>query len=142
MRKLLEDLKLPKEAVDWLVMLFDVTQVFDDFADGDKVERKDFNKMIHNTLVFMPTNPFFRMNADALWPVVSNNILKWQASDAAERAGKADAMSFAWRAGFYDIVLFVYALYYGHEKATEEADAIMALYGEKFEGYMQEVTHA
>ena len=142
MRELLEGLKLPKDAIDWLCMLFDAAQIFDDFADGDKVKRKNLDKLIHDTLVFMPINSFFRAHADALWPVVSNNILKWQASDAAERAGNASAMSFAWRAGFYDIILFVYALCYGHEKATKEASGIMALYGEKFEGYMQEVKNA
>lgn len=142
MRKLLEDLKLPEEAVNWLIMLFDTIQVFDDFADGDKVDRKDLNKLIHNTLVFMPINPFFRMYADTLWPVISNNILKWQASDAAERADKASAMSFVWRAGFYDIILFVYSLCFGHEKATQMSDQIMGLYGEKFKGYMQEVKNA
>ena len=139
MRELLEGLKLPKDAVNWLVMLFDAAQIFDDFADEDKVERKDLDAIIHNTLVFMPINPFFRMHADALWPIISNNILKWQASDAAERTGNASVMSFVWRAGFYDIILFVYALCYGHVEAAKNAQKIMNLYGEKFEGYMQEV---
>ncbi len=40
--------------------------------------------------------------------------------DAAERAGNASAMSFVWRAGFYDIILFIYALCFGRVYAGGE----------------------
>ena len=42
---------LPTPVVEWLVMVYDAIQVFDDIADGDTVERKDLNATIWNTLV-------------------------------------------------------------------------------------------
>lgn len=139
MRHLLENLKLPKNAVDWLVMLYESAQAFDDFKDQDKVEQKRLDALIWNTLVSLPQNSFYLIHMQTLWPAVATAILKWQAANTAEKNGDANAMSFAWRAGFYDIVLLVYALCFGNIKARENAHCIMALYGEKFEDYLQEI---
>ena len=124
MRILLENLKLPKDAIDWLVMLYDSIQVFDDYADSDKVSRKDLNVLIWNTLISMPMNSFFINNSNVL---------------CSERQGFPSAMSFAWRAGYYDIILLVYAIHFGHVEATKNAHHIMALYGEQFDKYIQEI---
>jgi hypothetical protein len=135
-------LALPAPAVDWLLMLFEAIQVFDDVADGDPVEREDLNAVIWNTLVGMIQNTFWIANSHSLTPVVATMILKWQASDQAERDGKADAKSFVWRAGYYDVVLMTVALCHGTQQATEKAQQVMGLYGEAFEDYMKEFDHA
>ena len=134
-------LALPAPATEWLVMLFDATQVFDDVADGDPVNREDLNATIWNTLVGMNQNSFWLVNSQTLAPVVASMILKWQASDQAERAGLADAKSFVWRAGFYDVVLMAVALCHGTTKATEMASQVMAIYGETYQDYMEEFDH-
>ena len=135
-------LALPAPAIDWLLMLFEAIQVFDDVADGDPVEREDLNAVIWNTLVGMNQNVFWIANSHSLAPVVATMILKWQASDQAERAGQADAKSFVWRAGYYDVVLMTVALCHGTQQATEKAQQVMELYGETFEDYMKEFDHA
>jgi hypothetical protein len=133
---------LPTSAVEWLLMLYGAIQVFDDVADGDPVDREDLNAAIWNTLVGMNQNTFWIANSQNLAPLVATMILKWQASDQAERAGKADAKSFGWRAGYYDLVLMTVALCHGTQQATEKAQQVMELYGEKFEDYMKEFSHA
>lgn len=133
-------LALPAPAVDWLMGLWDCAQVFDDVADGDPVSRPDLNRVIRQVLVEMPGNPFFMAKCHALLPVVSLAILKWQASDDAERAGAADARSFVWRAAFYDVVLMVVSLC--HEDARPFARDVMTLYGEDFAEYLREFAHA
>ena len=135
-------LALPAPAIDWLLMLFEAIQVFDDVADGDPVEREDLNAVIWNTLVGMNQNTFWIANSHSLAPVVATMILKWQASDQAERDGKADAKSFVWRAGYYDVVLMTVALCHGTQQATDKAQQVMELYGETFEDYMKEFDHA
>ena len=135
-------LALPAPAIDWLLMLFGAIQVFDDVADGDPVERDDLNAAIWNTLVGMHQNTFWIANSHSLAPIVATMILKWQASDQAERAGKADAKSFVWRAGYYDVVLMTVALCHGTQQATDKAQQVMELYGETFEDYMKEFDHA
>ena len=137
-----KSLALPAPAVDWLMMLWGAIQVFDDIADGDAVERKDLNACIWNTLVGMNQNSFWIVNSQTLTPVVASMILKWQASDQAERAGRADARSFMWRAGYYDVVLMTVALCHGTNQATDAAGKVMELYGETFEDYMKEFENA
>ena len=133
---------LPAPAVEWLLMLWGAIQVFDDVADGDPVEREDLNAAIWNTLVGMNQNTFWQANSHTLAPIVASAILKWQASDQAERAGQADARSFVWRAGYYDVVLMAVAWCHGTQRGTEAAKQVMELYGETLEDYMKEICNA
>jgi hypothetical protein len=130
--------RLPPAAVEWLLALYDCIQVLDDVADGDKVERSDLDAAIWNLLFALPASPFFQQNSAMLLPLLAQAILKWQASDAAERAGNHNAMSFAWRAGYYDIVLAVVYICHGAAAAGKAAPFVMALYGEKFDAYLNE----
>lgn len=133
-----KSLMLPKSAVDWLLMLWGSIQVFDDVADGGSILRADLDAAIWNTLVAMHENQFFAENSKALLPCIATAVLKWQASDKAERAGDADAKSFVWRAGFYDLVLMVVQLCHGPKAAIELASVVMNLYGESYAEYLQE----
>jgi hypothetical protein len=133
-----EVLLLPEDAQDWLMSFWQVMQVFDDVADGDAVPRKELDRCIWNTMVAMPLNRFYSINSALLIPVMVNLFLKWQASDQAERAGRATEMSYAWRAGFYDLILFVTHVCHGIEFATQNAEKVMKFYGETFEDYRKE----
>lgn len=137
-RNLEEHFQLPVSAVEWLLMMFQVTQVFDDVADGGEVSREELNKCIWSTLVAMPLNHFFATNSATLLPAVALSILKWQGSDTVERAGLPSAMSFAWRAGFYDLCMLAVHLCHGVEKAVELSASVLSLYGEDFESYRKE----
>lgn len=137
-----DSLDLPDEAVDWLIALWEVIQLFDDVADDDPIDRDDLDQVIFNALVGMPANPFFQKNASVLFPLLSIMILKWKASDTVERAGEACATSFVWRAGYYDIVLAVVQLVHGTEAAMEIGHAVLKMYGETLEDYMKEMHHA
>lgn len=133
---------LPPHAVDWLLMLFQAIQLFDDVADGGEVKRDDLNAVIWNTLVCMGQNPFYRDNISTLAPLIGAAILKWQASDTVERAGNADAKSFNWRAGYYDLVLMAVQITRGTEFATQNAHIVLSLYGESLDDYLKEFHHA
>jgi hypothetical protein len=141
-KNLSQGLYLPPDAVRWLLDLFHAFQVFDDFADGDPVERNDLNAVIWNTLVGMHQNPFYAAHSYCLSSVIGVNILKWQASDTLERAGKADAKSYMWRAGYYDVVLTVVQLCHGEVFAAQNAHVVSALYGETYDEYMKEFKNA
>lgn len=134
--------QLPDEATTWLLDLWGAFQVFDDVADGDSVDRDILDRTILSTLVFMPMNPFYVKYCGYLSPIVENAILKWKASDDAERCGKADAKSFVWRAGYYDIVLAAVTLVHGSERAMKAAKYVMWLYGETLDDYRKEFDHA
>jgi hypothetical protein len=131
-------LDIPPDAAAWLIDLWHVTQTFDDVADGDAVDRKVLDDTVWRALVNMPANSFFMAHAGQLLPALGTAILKWKASDDAERSGQADEKSFVWRATYYDLVLLVVLLCQGRESAMEKAGAVMALYGESFAKYREE----
>lgn len=131
-------LDLPPAAVEWLLDVWRLIQMLDDVADGDPVSRADLNEAIWAALVTMPANPFFLANAAALQTGLAALVLKWQASDDAERAAQADARSFMWRAGYYDLVLLAVLLTKGHATAMSQAKTVMHLYGETLHEYLKE----
>jgi len=142
LRKSFQALSFPESAISWLLMMYEAIQVFDDYADGDKVDREELNSLIWNTLVAIPQNPFYLANSQALYPLIATSILKWQASDTIERKKKADAKSFIWRAGYYDLVLMVGTLCHGYGWGKDNAHIILNLYGEKLDDYLKEFNHA
>lgn len=137
-KNLIEVFKLPLPAVEWLIMFWGAIQVFDDIADSQPVAREDLDNVIWNSLVAMHSNEFFIKNSELLLPVITTTILKWQAADMAERAAQADARSFVWRAGYYDIVLMVVLIVHGPKTAQKSSHLVMNLYGENFDDYIKE----
>lgn len=133
---------LPDAAVAWLIGMWDAIQFLDDVVDGDVIDRAAQDRAINQLLVALPSNPFFMVNASILLPVVSVQLLKWQASDMAERSGVADAKSYMWRAGYYDLVLMVVQICHGYDAALLAAPSVMTLYGETLAGYLKEFNHA
>jgi hypothetical protein len=83
------DLRLPPAAAEWLLGVWNAIQVLDDAADGDPIDRGDLHRAIYDLFVDLPSNPFFVHNAGILLPALSLMVLKWKASDDAERAGQA-----------------------------------------------------
>ena len=114
-------------------------QRFDDMVDEpEKLTREDQDALIWDSFVTLPTNAFYLRNIGALSPVLALMVAKWKASDTAERAGRHDARSFVWRAGFYDVLLMVYTLVHGPTAAMHDSEVILGLYGETLENYMRE----
>ena len=133
---------LPAPAVQWLVAVWDAIQVLDDVADNDNIAREDLDAAIFSLLVGMPSNTFFAAHASQLLPALGLMVLKWKASDDAEREGCADAKSYMWRASFYDVVLLVVLLCHGPQIAMATAKHVMAMYGETYEEYCKEFLNA
>lgn len=131
-------LALSDDAVAWLMDVFRSIQTLDDYADGDPVERAQLDKLIWSLLAGCWMNPFFQRFQGQLLPVMACAILQWQAADKVEREGRADARSFVWRAGFYQLALMAVLCQHGPEVAMKNGDLALGIYGEKFEHYMKE----
>jgi hypothetical protein len=133
-----DSLMLPAAAAEWLLMLWEAIQAFDDYADGDPVEREVLDATIWNVLVAMPQNTFFSRHVVDLTPLLGSMVLKWQASDRVEREGGASAQSYVWRAGYYELVLAAVRLCHGAPAATAVAHKVLGMYGETLDGYLSE----
>lgn len=141
-RNFKEVLSLPDNACDWLIDFWNVIQVFDDVVDGDDIDRDDADRAIWSAIVGLPQNGFFQEYSTILLPLMASLVLKWKASDTVERNGEACAMSFVWRAGYYDLVLAAVHLCHGPEVAMDIGHAVITLYGESLEDYMKEMRNA
>lgn len=142
-RNLVESFQLPLSAVEWLCQLFDAIQVFDDLTDKDReVNQNEINALIWSTLVSLPQNPFYQAHSAVLGPLIATSIMKWHGANKVESENKPGPAAFAWRAGFYDIVLMVVALVHGHQMASANAHKVIALYGEDYADYLKEFEHA
>jgi hypothetical protein len=133
---------LPPEAVEWLLSIWNIIQLFDDVADGDDISRDDLDSVIWSSLVNNHKNKFFKQHSEDLLPIVETMIFKWQASDRVERINEPDARSFMWRAGYYDLILMAINKVHGHLIAERSAHMVMRLYGENLEDYLKEFERA
>lgn len=134
----LESFSLTPEASNFLLKVWRAIQLFDDVADGDAVERTELNAVLFDFFLGFMDDPFMVQNATHLKPHLVTLVLKWQASDIAERNGEASARSYMWRAGYYDLILFVVFLVHGYDQTVLASKDIMDFYGESLEEYLGE----
>lgn len=131
----LEFMRLPADAVEWLIDVWDVCQLLDDACDGDEIGRSRAEAAAWAIFVRMPANTFWRANMANLMPVLAVQVLKWQAANEAEDEGVSDERSFMWRAGYYDLVLLVCQLC----GLAQDPKFILSHYGETYFSYADEM---
>jgi len=89
--KLLEWFGGNQSAVDFLVALSSIAELWDDLVDKDKeLSRKEIDSVFWNALVTLPTNEFFSANKAFLMPLVIQSINAWQDSVELERGNTND----------------------------------------------------
>lgn len=135
----LEKLDFPNDAIHFLVSVWDLSQFFDDVVDNPaEIGRHQANDALWDCFVKLPTNTFYLKHQYTLTGCIIPFLMKWQASDSAERAGRANEQSYMWRAGFYDVVLTCFTILKGPRDAAIYAETIMNLYNETYEEYKKE----
>ncbi len=132
--------QMPAPAQNWLIDMWRVFQAFDDATDGDKVETPE--RWVFAALIGVQVNEFFAQNAAILRPILAITILQWQAANTVERAGNADARSFVWRAGYYNLILAAVMIVHGPDLAGDVAHQVLGLYGEQLPDYLAEFPKA
>ena len=142
MVNVVKSLNLPQSAQDFLVMLWDIIQFFDDVIDRDsEIESQNRNRekgILLDVLIRLPLNSFYITHQASLIPAMANALMVWNASDLMERSGSANERSFVWRSSYYQVVLQVYAIVHGIEVAMAHSANILNLYGEDYEAYKTE----
>lgn len=140
LEKAFKILSLPEDASLFLLDLYEAIQFFDDIQDHDTIS--NVSVMANKILVELPMNPFYRQNINLIYPLINIQILKWSAANQKEESGKADEKSYVWRAGYYDIVLLVYEIVFGIQKALKNSALILDIYGETYQEYKEEFKRA
>jgi len=89
--KLLEWFGGNQSAVDFLVALSSIAELWDDLVDKDKQpSRKEIDAVFWNALVTLPANEFFNANKAFLMPLVIQSINAWQDSVELENGNTND----------------------------------------------------
>ena len=132
----LDGLDLDEDQSNFLLRVWELVQFMDDVYDGDRPV--DVYRACMNAFLLLPNDPFYAKHREQLSSLLYVAFLKWAASNQAEATGRADAKSFMWRAGYYDLVLFVFAVRHGPDHAMAHARSVLDLYGERLEEYLAE----
>ena len=78
-------------AVELLLTLSEISEVWDDLVDGDKpVAPHDLERCFWAALVKLPLNQFFNENKAALMPLIVSSINSWLDSNRLAKGDKTD----------------------------------------------------
>ena len=105
-------------AVDYVVSVSGLCEVFDDLIDGDKeVTPEDIHRTLFVALVDLPANPFFHRHANALVPVHLTGIVAWLDANRLEKSENTNdrIFGYALRDQYMDCLLMAVCLTRGRE---------------------------
>lgn len=136
------NLQLPAVAQSWLLNVWDAIQGLDDWYDNDQVSPEDKEKAIYTILVDLPNNPFYIEYRTWLTPLMSSLVLKWCGANKMENDKEPNAVSYVWRAAYYDLILMVVNIVHGFDVASKASAYVAKMYGEPLEDYLKEFNHA
>jgi len=89
--KLLEWFDGDQSAVEFIVALSSVAELWDDLTDKDKTpSQEEINTVFWNALVALPTNEFFNTHKHFLMPLIIQSVNAWHDSVELEAGSKND----------------------------------------------------
>jgi hypothetical protein len=127
-------------AVELTVLLFEVSQTWDDLIDGETLSNDDINDTFVKCLCILPANEMMRLMPE-LTHHIYNLFLRWRDSTEMENNSPSDDdlnMCYMLRAGFYDIIVLIAAKLYGDQYAKSVGPMVRRFYSEKLEAFKLE----
>ena len=125
------------DAVFLLKSLAEVSQIADDYADGDAEGPEKITRLLHLTLITIPTNPFFIKYSHWLLPVMASSMHLWNASNDWK-----NEYGFVYREALEQVITIVAVLVGGQEHAANVTKDVNNFYhqihGEKLEDWIME----
>lgn len=77
-----------RSALDFIVTLSSIAELWDDLVDGDKLpSRAEIDQIFIGALVVLPTNEFFNQNKSFFMPLILQAINAWRDSVELEKEG-------------------------------------------------------
>lgn len=130
-------------AVNFLLTIGNVAEVWDDLIDGDKEVTPDaLNRTFMSVLTQLPLNPFFDKHKFQLVPLMVTGINTWQDSDLLAKGNETDkAMAYVLRDWYVELVMFVVYLLHGYDamrKVSMEARKFFSQH-ESLQDYMEKL---
>jgi hypothetical protein len=133
----MKDSECSESAIEFLNIIWRSMQYLDDKYD-DMATKTSTHLFIKDVFFALQHNQFYIENFKALSSALYVMVAKWEAANFAETSGTHNALSFMWRAGYYDLVLLVYYLCKGYDNGMYAAYNILSMYGESLVDYLEE----
>lgn len=90
-RKMLEWFDGDASAVEFMVAISEIAELWDDLIDKDKeLTKAEIDSAMFTALVTLPCNQFFNANKQFLMPLILQSINSWQDSVELEKGGESD----------------------------------------------------
>ena len=128
------------QAVKFLHDISEISQIADDFVDGDVSDSESMTRLLHLSLVELPKNLFFIRYSNWLVPVMSSSMMLWNASN-----NWKNEFGFVYREALEQIVGIVAQICGGHEHAVQVTKELTEFYhqthGENYDNWLEEVNH-
>jgi hypothetical protein len=130
-------------AIEFCLLLGQITQVWDDLIDGDNVElsKESINAAFWNLFVALPRNEFYRQHFDTLNPLLQAAIVDWWDSTVmqAEDSIQSKAIAYVLRDTLTTIVTHCARLVGGYDwMRTMSMEVRRYLYNETMEQFIKE----
>lgn len=130
-------------AVNFLLTIGEVAEVWDDLIDGDcEVSDDKINRTFTTLLTQLPFNPFFDKYKFQLAPLMVTGINAWQDSNELAKGDEtAKAMAYVLRDWYIELVMFVVYLLRGYDamrKVSMEARKFFSQH-ESLQDYMEKL---
>lgn len=86
------------DAISFVMKIFEVSQIADDFVDCDAPMElsKAMARLLHLALVEIPSNPFYVKYKNWFLPLFSTTILLWDATNDWAKSPNTSSRMFAW----------------------------------------------
>lgn len=129
-------------ALDVVVKINDVCEIWDDLHDGDRaVSLEEMNGAFDTALLELPSNPFYRMHQDEYIVLMRSVRLAWHDSNVLSKGSEHDRhMAYMLKQQITRIANYTAYLIGGMEWAKRVGPDICRLYDQPLEEYMKETS--
>jgi len=129
--KLLEWFNGNEDALQFLNLICDITELWDDLIDQDKpISQKDINDAMMAALIYLPLNPFYREHATYLTPLMISSINSWQdANTLSDGTRSQRALAYTLRNMDIQIVQAIVFITQGYDRLREVSQDIWKFFG-------------
>jgi len=109
-------------ALDFIGLIFDVFEVWDDLIDKDKpVSNELISDAFQKAVIYLPINPFYNRNFTALYPHVAATVTAWQTANYLHQSKDKEDLAHAYtlRKLMINLVVECVRLLSGNDAALE-----------------------
>jgi hypothetical protein len=119
------------DAVQFLKLISDITELWDDLVDKDReIPDDEIDDAMMAALIYLPLNPFYREHAAYLTPLMISSINNWKDANALSAGTRSQrALAYTLRNMDIQIVQAIVFITQGYDRLREVSQDIWTFFG-------------